>query len=280
VAGSLLVASQHASAQAVAAIDDKPQAALASVELSDQQQQTLLVEANKCYNTALENVQSDSAEAKQGFTDAADKYQLLVSGGVTNSRLYFNLANAYLESGQTGRAIANYLRCLRIEPTMREAQLNLAYAKKMLHSPESRADAKRTESSFSAYALVGNEWLSNRLSPNVVFVIMIVAWVALWAFIGMRLLGIHFPWKSATSAAIVLFIVAAASTSLSWQTAERQIAVVVQSPVATSANADVATAKVSPGQVVEPIQKRGDSIRVRTENGETIWLPKDSIEVI
>src|SRR6185369_12185416 len=73
VAGSLLVADQRASAQAVAAIDDKPQMAVTHVELSDLQRQTLLAEANKCYNTALEKVQSDSAEAKQGFTDAADK---------------------------------------------------------------------------------------------------------------------------------------------------------------------------------------------------------------
>src|SRR5436190_21250885 len=215
VAGSLLVAGQHASAQSVAATDDKPQAALASVDLSDQQQQTLLLEANKCYNTALEKVQSDSAEAKQGFTDAADKYQLLVSGGVTTSRLYFDLANAYLESGQTGRAIANYLRCLRIEPTMHEAQMNLAYARKILQTPASLADAKRKESSFSAYALVGNEWLSTRISPHGVFVIMVVAWIAVWAIIGVRLLGFHFPWKSVTSAAIVIFIVAAASTLLS-----------------------------------------------------------------
>jgi hypothetical protein len=109
---------------------------------------------------------------------------------------------------------------------------------------------------------------------------MILAWIAVWAFIGFRLLGFQFPWKSSTSAAVVLFILAAASTLFSWQTAERQVAVVVQSPVATGANMDVATAKVSPGQVVEPIQKRGGSIRVRTENGETIWLPNDSVEVI
>ena len=76
--GSLLVGGQRASAQAVASIDDKPSKEIARVEFSDLQQQTLLAEANKSYNTALEKVQSDSAEAKQGFADAAGKYQLLV----------------------------------------------------------------------------------------------------------------------------------------------------------------------------------------------------------
>jgi TolA-binding protein len=278
--GSFLFAGQHASAETVASLDDKPQKEVARVELSDLQQQTLFAEASKCYNTALEKVESDSAEAKQGFADAADKYQLLVSGGVANSRLYFNLGNAYLESGQTGRAVANYLRCLRIEPTMHEAQLNLAYAKKMLKLPAGAADAKAAEQTFATYALIGNEWLSSRISPHAMFVLMIGAWITVWAFIGARVLGYRFPWKRATIAAIVVFVLSAASTMLSWQTAERQVAVVVQSPAAVGAKVDVAASRVSPGEVVEPIQTRGGSIRVRTENGETIWLPSDSVEVI
>lgn len=280
IAGSLLYSRQNASAQAVATFDDKPTKEVARVELSTMQQNTLLAEANKCYNTALEKVQTDSADAKQGFADAADKYQLLVSSGVTNSRLYFNLANAYLESGQTSRAIANYLRCLRIEPTMREALLNLAYAKKMLHAPAGSTDAKVRQSSFGAYASIANEWLNSRVSPRAVFVTMIAAWISVWTIIGMRLLGFYFPWKSATSAAILMFILAAASSCLSWQTAETPLAVVVQMPVGAGANVDVATSKVSQGQIVEPIQKRAGSVRVRAANGETIWLPDDSLEVI
>jgi hypothetical protein len=77
-----------------------------------------------------------------------------------------------------------------------------------------------------------------------------------------------------------MFILATTSSVLSWQTSERRVAVVVQSPVATGANNDVATAKVSQGQILDLLQKRGGSIRIRTENGETIWLPSESVEVI
>jgi len=264
----------------VAGVRASAQAEVTRVELSDLQQRTLLAEANKSYSAALEKVRSDSAEAKQGFADAADKYQLLVNGGVTNARLYFNLANAYLESGQTGRAIANYLRSLRIEPTMREAQMNLDYAKKVLHSQGSATDGKASELSVASYAVVGNEWLNRHISPRSVLVVMIGAWIATWTLIGVRLFGFRFAWKSATSAAIVMFILAATSSVLSWQIAERRVAVIIQWPVATGAGADVAAAKVSQGQVVELLQKRGGSIRVRTENGETIWLPSESVEVI
>ena len=68
VLGSMFGAGQVASAE--------------SVKLNGQQQETLLAEANDAYKTALEKAGSDAAEAKQGFADAAGKYQLLVDGGV------------------------------------------------------------------------------------------------------------------------------------------------------------------------------------------------------
>ena len=158
--------------------------------------------------------------------------------------------------------------------------MNLAYAKKSLHAPDGSADAKGLRSTFVGYARAGNEWLNSRVSPWAIFVIMAVTWIGVWTFIGASLLGFHVPWKTATSIAAVMFVLAATSSVLSWQTAERQIAVVVQAPVASATNADVAIAKLSPGQVVEPIQKRGDSIRVHTANGDTVWLPSDSVEII
>jgi hypothetical protein len=280
VTGAVLASGQRASAQELATVDNKPSKEISRVELSATQQQALLAEANKSYNAALEKVQSDSAEAKQGFADAAEKYQLLVSGGISNSRLYFNLANAYLESGQMGRAVANYLRCLRIEPTMREAQTNLAYARKSLHAPENVIDAKSAGATSIAYATAGNDWLNGRVSPRTVFLIMIFAWIAVWTCIGARLLGFHTLWKTAASVAALTFLLAAASGVLSWQAAERQQAVVVQVLAAASTSTDAASAKLGVGEVVEPVQKRGESIRVRTVGGDTLWLPSESVEII
>ncbi len=257
--GSLLVAGQSASAQ--------------SVELNGLQQRSLLAEANDHYKLALAKVSSDSAEAQQGFVDAADKYQLLVQAGNTNSRLYFNLANAYLASGQTGKAIANYRRCLRIVPTMQEAQKNLAYAQELARTDAEPTVADRQNSSFEEYALVINDWLGSRISPRAVFGIMIVAWIAIWAAVGLRVVGFRLPWKTAIGIAILLFVLTATSTVLTSQASVRHEAVIV-------AVDDAAATKLSQGQVVEMIQQRGDSVRVRTKNGEAVWLPSNTVETI
>jgi tetratricopeptide (TPR) repeat protein len=265
VAASLFGAGQVASAE--------------TVKLNAQQQETLLAEANDAYKAALDKAGRDAAEAKQGFADAAGKYQMLVDGGVTNSRLYFNLGNAYLEGGDAGKAIANYLRCLRIDPTMRVAQTNLALARSHVETKGEAKDAGSQNVSTAKYLAIGNKWLNGRVSPHAVFVVMVVSWALLWMAVALRLCGVHLPWKMAATFASIVFAIAGASTFISTMAAERKVAVVVAAPAATGAGAD-SSAKVKTGDVVEIVQKRGDSTRIRTEDGATAWLPSEAVEAI
>jgi hypothetical protein len=249
------------------------------ITLNANQQETLLTEANDAYKAALEKAGSDAAEAKQGFAVAADKYQLLVDSGVRNSRLYFNLGNADLESGDAGKAIANYLRCLRIDSTMRAAQTNLARARALVEPQSEAKDASSRSAPTAEYAAIGNAWLNSLVSPHAVFVVMVAAWAAIWIAIALWLCGVRFPWKTASAFASVVFALAATSTFLSSATAERQVAVIVGVPSASGASVE-SLAKVKTGEVVEIVQKRGDSTRVRTEDGATAWLPSEAVEAI
>ena len=240
-------------------------------ELSGEQQKTILSEANSSYKTALEKVATDSAEAKQGFADAAEKYQLLVTSGVANSELYFDLGNAYLQSGQTAKAAANYRRSLRIDPTVRDAQQNLAYAEKLLGAPASK-EASQTAVTFESVLVAANNWLVGRVSPRAIFVTMIAAWIAVWSAIGVRLLGIRWPWKTTAAVATVVLMVAAGSTWLNAQAADRHEAVVVA--------AGDAAGTFRPGEVVELLQTRGDSVRVQAKGGEPVWVASQVVEAI
>jgi tetratricopeptide (TPR) repeat protein len=278
--GSLLVSGQSVSAKATVEITEKQQIGVASIELNTQQQQTLLAEANNCYNAALAKVKNDSAEAKELFAEAADKYQLLVCAGVSNSRLYFNLANAFLGSGRTSEAIANYMRCLRIDPTIREAQANLIYAHKLSHSSADESSATSQSKSFLAHASAGNRWMNSYVSPRAVVAIMVVAWFALWISAGLRAAGIHFPWKSAACAFALLFIFAAFSSVLHWQSSARHLAVVIEPQTASTNHVGVWNSNLGPGQIVEILHRRGDSVRVRTANGHSAWLPATTVAAI
>ena len=261
------------------------QAASEPAHLTAPQQQTLLAEANEIYGKALSAAGSDSAEAKQGFDDAAEKYQLVVDSGVRNSRLYFNLGNAYLESGTTGRAIANYRRSLRLDPTNGACRDNLAYAETLVASKSPPSEASHASHSISGYASLANGWFNRYVSPRNVLVSAILAWLVVWAAIGARLLGVRYAWKSVTVVALGIAAMTATSYSLSCQAAARDEAVVVSADATLRAGdgenfPTVAEAKLSAGESVAWLKRRGDWIQVRTDDGQTGWLLAAAVETL
>jgi tetratricopeptide (TPR) repeat protein len=60
------------------------------------------------------------------YEEAANTYEQLIAAGYTESAtLYFNLGNAYFESGQLGKALVNYLRAQRLQPRDGEIERNI-----------------------------------------------------------------------------------------------------------------------------------------------------------
>jgi tetratricopeptide (TPR) repeat protein len=258
--------------------------------LTKEQQKQLLVEAGDYYNHAQSAAAKDSADAKQAFADAAEKYEVLIQSGVRNSQLFLNLGNAYLQSGQTGRAIASYRRSLQIDPTNGATAANLAYAENALKAPTPKNSATaegaavRTES-VSALVSRTITWLNRYVSPGVMLTIMMLAWLALWAAVGLRILGIRLPWKSIASASFLLFAVAVASYMFSFQEASRNLAVVVASGAVLHEGDGpdfpaLQQGQLREGQTVELCKRRGNWLQVRSGAGQIGWLPSTAAEAI
>ena len=62
------------------------------------------------------------------YTAAALAYEAALDSGLSSADLYYNLGNTYHRLGETGRAILNYERALRLKPGMSDAKENLALA--------------------------------------------------------------------------------------------------------------------------------------------------------
>ena len=74
------------------------------------------------------------AEANQRFergefAEAAQQYEALVGLGYNDASVHYNLGNAYLESGDLGRAILNYLRAEELSPRDPDIIANLDLAR-------------------------------------------------------------------------------------------------------------------------------------------------------
>lgn len=71
---------------------------------------------------------NQSYEASR-FDQAIAGYETIIQAGIRNSDVYYNLGNAYYKQGDLGRAILNYRRAQRLNPTDSDIAANLNIAR-------------------------------------------------------------------------------------------------------------------------------------------------------
>ena len=70
--------------------------------------------------------------ASQAYTDgqwneAIASYEQINSIGLESAALYCNMGNAYYKDGNISRAILNYERALKVDPSYEDARFNLEF---------------------------------------------------------------------------------------------------------------------------------------------------------
>ena len=99
---------------------------------------------------------------RQGeFREAASRYEEVVSQGVRNGNVFFNLGNAWFKAGEIGQAILAYERALKLMPGDEDVLLNLQFvnARKEDKSPE-EDDNLPTRVLSSAYRVLSADVLA------------------------------------------------------------------------------------------------------------------------
>lgn len=80
--------------------------------------------------TRANQVTDDTEQAHTLYQQAIAGYERLIeAGGIHNAKLYCNLANSYLLTGDLGRAILNYRRAQRLDSSNPDIHKNLNFAR-------------------------------------------------------------------------------------------------------------------------------------------------------
>lgn len=81
--------------------------------------------------------QADSAYNREEYRNAIDLYNRSIAEEGVSADIYYNLGNAYYRNDNNGKAILNYERALRLDPSHSDARTNLEYVKsKITDKPE------------------------------------------------------------------------------------------------------------------------------------------------
>jgi tetratricopeptide (TPR) repeat protein len=234
------------------------------------------------------------------YEKAAGLYQQLVSAGVENADLFYNLGNAWYKAGEIGRAIVNYERARRLAPRNDDIAANLDLARSLLR------DRQFVDDSHWLRRVI--MWPHDNLSTRETFVVGSVFYsllmLAILGFIFRRssFVGRLYPLLSMASPGRLLgldrtqdFILAICATFLltaftgvsAWAKYEeetgRSRAVVVQEEVAVySGPSDDSTLqfKIHEGTEVQIDGARTRWAQVRLPGGLSGWIRTGAVERI
>ncbi|MCG8586465.1 MAG: tetratricopeptide repeat protein, partial [Pirellulales bacterium] len=243
-------------------------------ELTSEQSAQILAEATIAYESG--RAATEPADAKEAFATAAKKYQTLVDDGLDNGKLYFNLGNAYLQTGDAPRALANYERAAELMPGNRDVERNRAHAAQLLAivpaGPSGVLDSAKT-------------WVRD-LSPSSLVVIAATSWLLLWGALIGQMYSKRTLWRPVAVAACLGF--ATSMGIIGWQSTQRptedRVMVVADSTLVRSGNgSEFAAATERPltvGQQYEVVERRAEWFRIRLDSGQQGWVSADQVEML
>ncbi len=212
--------------------------------------------------------EAGQAYSSGDYVGAIEKYETLRADG-GSAALFYNLANSYAQSGQSGRAILNYERALRLEPGDSDARGNLELLRreKGLFQTE-----KSLQQQFVSF-LGMNQWTGLAAAGFVLFLVVL-------------LLPVTSTMKRASRyllAGVFLLLTCAAGFGIYGQYQHWHEGVVVTpdarlrvSPFSSAASIGT----IQEGRLVHPGKKHGDFSLVMDETGRSGWLEADAFESI
>ena len=116
------------------------------------------------------------------YQEAAHQYEALIERGYRDTAIYFNLGNAYLESGDLGRSILSYLRARELSPRDQKIKENLELASGMtVDRIESERDSLVEGLSYIAYG-----WLTRNELGAIALLLWTLSGIAIGSLMAWR----------------------------------------------------------------------------------------------
>ena len=245
--------------------------------LTDAQRVQILAEAQGAYDSGISVLRGDPQGANEAFHSAAARFQQLVDDGISNGTLHYNLANAYLQAGELGRAILHYRKAHKLIPGDARLEHNLEYARTLRRSRIAPSGQRAL-----AGALLG--W-HERFSLRARFHAFLGAYVFFWVLLAALLLR---PWPPGRWLAVVAAVawlacgVSVAADLLADQGGEAVVLaddVVVRKGNSTGFEPQFEQ-PLHQGVELRILDERGGWLYIELPNGKTGWIPADQAGVV
>lgn len=221
------------------------------------------------------------AYAQGKWKESIEDFENIVSIGLESPDLYYNLGNAYFKEGEISRAILNYERTLKLDPSYKDARYNLEVANLLI---KDRIDEipdfiLKAWTKSLCYKLDSDAWGVISIIFFAILAIMLLIFV-LSAQSSWRRLGFY-------SSIVVLALFVCATSFASWQKQDymKDNAAIMMRPVSSIKSApSVESAKdlfiLHEGTKVFLLDTVGEWNNIQLADGRQGWVRSNELEKI
>jgi len=246
-------------------------------QLTHEQQIAVLEEAQSAYDHAVQLQTADSVASKESFRRSANRYQLLVDDGVENGKLWYDLGNAQLQSGEIGEAIAAYRAAQRYMPSDGRLLVNLEHARSRVVNP---MNSENSTSMLKRLAF----W-HKTLPTQVRLTIGIVFWFACWTLVVVRFFRMipGFKTASVTLGVAALALGVSVGADIADQHTDHGVLTAKEVIVRKGNGMNYAPMFQEPlheGIEFDILGHRSDWLHIRLPNGAKGWIEQDDAQVV
>ena len=215
------------------------------------------------------------------YAEAMQQYESMLDRGYEDAAIFYNLGNAYLETGDVGGAILNYLRARRLSPRDPDIADNLELARDMTVD---RIEADR-DSLVESASHLARMWVT----PNELGVAAILLWVLNGAVIGALVIWRVFPLRRlvravtavATGAAAISFLLLVTMTYANPYNSTGVVTVAAIEVVGGPGPQYPEEFALHSGAQVRVAESRHGWLRIELPGGELQgWVPSHAVEVV
>lgn len=240
-----------------------------------------LAQASELFRSGAAKLDTDRSAARDDLLASIDAFgRLIDESHVRNGKLYYNIANAHLLMGDTGRAILNYRRAQTLIPGNDNLRDNLAQARRRVPN---RIDAP-AETAVRRALLFWHDGVAARTRWH----IFLGAWSAAWVLLLLRTTGAARAagWWPALGCAAIASLAAGSLVAQERARGRTPEAVVVAEQAVARKGPDANayqpsfTEPLRAGVEVEVVEQRPGWVLARLADGREAWLPADSVELV
>lgn len=231
--------------------------------------------------------QADSAYSADNFLLAEQLYLRVLETGGSSTALFYNLGNAYYRQGNLGKAIVNYERALKLDPTNRDARANLEFVNSKI------TDKQIDSGSYMMSVWDGAVGMFHADTWAVISLILFAVFIgAVAAYIFSSAVAVK---KASFFGGLVVFFVTVCAVIISFAAANRvnsaDYAIILPPASQLSTSPREARSQAEQAfllhegtkvEIIDSIPGQGDGMwyEVMVGHGERAWVKADEVERI